>query len=299
MRIGKPVNVFALPAVQPQIPALTIANPTPLKTILGDGSQAPLSPLATRLLYDPSVLGFRLQGLVSAPPPPQPPTAQAATAPAPAPTLVARYKDASAWWTGSQAFVHIPQAATHDQVASLLKDIMPANQADSVTDAALKLVHSQGGHAVFIGLTVGGLAAAILAFFGCRKKIIIGVSAALAVLAAGLGFFSGHQESPFAGKWTLNVLESHYEVGTPPREALDQIVAEGDGLKVTHAGVLNNGSRDDRTYQIGADGKGQDANAGVSEARTISADQKRMTVTWTGRTAAGTPYHNVAIYDRK
>jgi len=155
--------------------------------------------------------------------------------------------------------VSVPQGATHKQIVDVMQTVMPVNQADSFADTALHLVHSQSGHAVLMGVTVGGIAAAILAFLGYERKIVIGGGTTVALVAIGAFLFYGHQENPFVGKWTLNALESHYESGTPPREASDEIAVEGDALKVVHLGILNDGTRDDRTYRIDGNGKWQTA----------------------------------------
>jgi hypothetical protein len=332
--VARPANVFALPNAHTQAASVSPVkklDPVPLKTILGDGRQIDISAVIANIGRQqfstlPLVTGFpqpKAKEHESAKTSP-PQTDLARPEPcAEAPTIVTRSKDAFSWWSGSKAVVAIPQTATQDQVSDLLRHILPPQQADGAAETALKFLHSHGGHALLVGITVGGLAGAILALFG-YKKHIIGISIAAAIVAAGSAYFFGHEQNPIIGKWILNAIESHYQAGTPPREALYEIAEEGRGLKVSRVAIHEDGRHEDLAYHIDPNGKqhasvekdtdsmttsqvgnslttsySKNGEVVSTETRSLSADQKRLTVTWLGRKANGEPYKNVAVYDRK
>jgi hypothetical protein len=343
--IGKPAHIFALPQVPPQAAGIPDQkpNPVPLKTVFSDGRQIDISALLANIgkqrmsnLYPVAglplatgsspVAGALYQSMLKSRPvdfAPTLPVAPKEPSADEAPTITKRFTGAASWITGSHTLVSIPSAATQDQVADVLKSVFPAQQADGVAKAAVEFVHSQGGHAVIVGIVTGGFIAAILAFLGYKENIVAtaitgGLLTTIAVL------FFGHASNPFIGKWTLNEMDSHYQIGRPPRQEAYEIAEEGNSLKISRTSIQEDGKRQETTYRVDPDGKqhstvenGADSMtttlAGTrlttsyskrgevieTEARSLSADQKRMTVSIIARTPSGQPYSNVAVYDRK
>jgi len=346
MKIAQQVNLFALrPAPTAESGEATIQqnNPTvePLKTILPDGSHAAISPLMARIAWQqfsgapwsgiavtPSQTGLHLTEPVLRARDPRTymqtePTPAAAAAPAAEPGFKDRSKAAWSVWSGTTAVLHVTEGMSQAQISMMGTAIgLPQTQANGIADSMIRFLHSQGGEAITFGVTFGGIGGAIATMLGYRRHALaVGIATGI---AAFLFFvFVLHHASPFAGKWTMNALETVYQVGTPPRQAIEEVTEDNQGLKIKRVAILENGKRENQNYHVHTDGAAykpdltgdsavttkqgdtltsvysKDGQAVARETISLSADHKRMTVTTSSRAANGEFTENVTVYDRQ
>ena len=131
---------------------------------------------------------------------------------------------------------------------------------------------------------------------------------------------------PFVGTWTLNMVKSKYTPGPAPKSATIVITMQGKTVTTTVDSIDAAGAASHWMYSAAADGKDYPASGNpsvdtvalqqidprtveviqkkagkpmLSVRRTVSTDGKTMTITSSGKNAAGVAVTNVAVYDRK
>lgn len=131
--------------------------------------------------------------------------------------------------------------------------------------------------------------------------------------------------SGFLGAWKLNREKSVYQLGEPPKVGDYIIEPDGDRLKVTMHWITIDDKVFNQVYYSIPDGKdypytdgpGVDAvsmtlsapntldSAAIKDGKVISfarrilsEDGKTLTITMSGVTPQGTPYSNLAIYEK-
>jgi hypothetical protein len=234
-----------------------------------------------------------------------------------------RWKPAVGFVSASNTVVNWTDAISHDQVvhAATFTGFVGAHQANTLADTTMNMVHSHGGHVVLVAVRIGGIAGAIAVLLGYKKQALA-VTVITAIIALILLSVFGREKSPFIGKWNMNAIETNYQSGVPPRQAMEEISEDKDGLKITSTAIEEGGKRDYSTVQIHPDGKPHEAGQGEllnasqkghtlelersrngqvieAEVRTLSPDEKKMTVTTSKRDGNGQSYKNVAVYDRE
>ena len=160
-----------------------------------------------------------------------------------------------------------------------------------------------------------------------RVSLGVGVAAIVATILIGIGAQSGFaQGDPLIGTWVLNVAESKYTPGPPPKEQTTIFEAAGEGVKGTTKGTDSAGKPTGTTYTANYDGKDYPVtgspdwdtvslnriNASTVEytrkragkvvqtaTGVVSKDGKTRTITSTGVNAQGQKIHNVGVYDKK
>ena len=223
---------------------------------------------------------------------------------------------------GSYSFLHMTQGVTHAQVVQGLGQVPILQQhAESVANTVLQAFHSHGGHALLIAVPTGTAASELAKLLGYKKY-----AAAIGIVAGALifiPFFLAKEPSPYVGKWNMNAIESSYQQGIPPRQAMDEIKEEKDGLFLSHVEIEEDGKRenvashlmpDGREYPTGVPGEvvatTQKANTLTStysrngktvetDTRVLSSDQKSMTVTAVRVEPSGQTVKDVTVYERQ
>lgn len=131
---------------------------------------------------------------------------------------------------------------------------------------------------------------------------------------------------PFVGTWTLNLAKSKYNPGPAPKSGTSVITMQGKTATVMMDTVSAAGVAMHWMYTGAADGKDYPASGNpdvdavvlkqidartveviqkksgkptLTVRRSVSADGKTMTVSSSGKNAAGVAVSNVAVYDRK
>lgn len=150
---------------------------------------------------------------------------------------------------------------------------------------------------------------------------------ATALAFAGLAATASAQAAdPVFGTWELNLAKSTYKPGPPPKSLTRTYTAAGKGYKFSSTGVDANGKPTAVTFTVDYDGKYHpisgnpavdsimvkriDANTSESvqklgakvvtnTSRRVSKDGKVLTSTSSGTNAAGKPYKNVEVFDKK
>ncbi len=196
------------------------------------------------------------------------------------------------------------------------------SQASGFADSLVRFMRGQGGQAITIAVTFGGIGGAIATMLGYTKyAIAVGVLTGIAAVL--LFFLIPNHPSPYEGKWTMNALETAYQAGVPPRQSTEEITEESRGLKIKRISILEGGQRERQTYQVHTDSApfqseltgdsvvttrdgdtltsvySRNGQAVVREIMTLSADHKRMTVTTSKRAPSGELVDNVTVYDRE
>jgi hypothetical protein len=131
---------------------------------------------------------------------------------------------------------------------------------------------------------------------------------------------------PFVGTWVLNLAKSKYTPGPAPKSASIAITMQGRTVTVMTDAVSATGVASHWMYAASVDGKDYPASGNpdvdtialkqvdartveavqkkagkptLTVRRTVSADGRTMTVTSSGKNAAGVAITNVAVYERK
>jgi len=152
------------------------------------------------------------------------------------------------------------------------------------------------------------------------------VSCGILVLIAALPTVVLAQADAAVGTWKLNVEQSKYTPGPPPKSQTVTIEAAGQGVKVTVKGVNAQGAPIEIAYTASYDGKdypitgsldydtlalkridrwtveGTRKKAGKlmqSYQRVVSKDGKQLTVTTMGMNAKGEQLHSISVYDKQ
>ena len=158
------------------------------------------------------------------------------------------------------------------------------------------------------------------------RLVIASICATMAVLSSSPIAADQRTADPFVGTWTLNVAKSKYSPGPPPKSATVVITTQNKIATVMMDTVNAAGVASHWMYSAPADGKDhpvtgnpdvdavtlkqidprtvevvqkKSGKATLTVRRAVSADGKTMTVTSTGRNAAGASVANVAVYERK
>lgn len=344
MKIAQQANLFALrplPATESSTAAAQENTPAvaPLQSILADGTHADISPLLARIAarqfstapwsgiaVTPSQTELRraesmLRARVNAT------TEQTPAAVVATPVADSSFKDRSkaAWsvWSGTTAVLHVTGGMTQAQISGIAAAAgLPQTQANGIADSMIRFLHGQGGEAITFGVTFGGIGGAIATMLGYRKHALP-VGIVTGIVAFLFFVFVLHHASPFAGKWTMNALETVYQVGTPPRQATEEVTEDNQGLKIKRVAILENGKRESQSYHVHTDSApykpdltgdsavttkqgdtlisvySKDGQVVARETISLSADHKRMTVTTSSRAANGEFTENVTVYDRE
>jgi hypothetical protein len=276
------------------------------------GIPPPASPPTQAGAAKPSIVGMA----------PSAPAARPASSVAEDESLKERLKSGWGFLSGTTTVVKVTEGMSRSDIIHHLPGWVAPQQANSIADAAMKALHSHGAHAVFIAITGGGILAAIARLLGARPEQAATIGVIGGILLLVLFYSLMKEKSPFIGKWNLNAIETSYELGIPPRQAVEEITDDNGKLKITRTGIEEGGKRDNATLEITLDGRPHDTGQGESvtatqkdhtlqlefsrngqasetEVQTLSADEKKMTVTTSGRSTNGTPYKNVAVYDRE
>ncbi len=133
----------------------------------------------------------------------------------------------------------------------------------------------------------------------------------------------------YFGNWTLNLAQSTYSPGPPPKSSTRTHEDRGNGLiRVTTQGVNAQGNPTYSQYTYRLDGKEypivikgsesvstvalkgvdaftatftnrQDGKVTSTGIRTVSKGGGTMTITTKGTTAAGQPMHNIAVWEKQ
>ena len=148
------------------------------------------------------------------------------------------------------------------------------------------------------------------------------------VLAMTLADLARAQGDPFVGTWKLNVTKSKFTPG-PPRKSETRIVVTGpNGMDVSVKRVNGNSATQAFEYTTNLDGKSHPITGDGPEGAdsiavnlttpktmqvtltkagkvvgtatiTVSSDGKSLTITSKGTRADGSPFSNVAVYDKQ
>jgi len=158
------------------------------------------------------------------------------------------------------------------------------------------------------------------------KRIFVLVSVlALSLVTSGLLLA---QDNPFVGTWKLNVAKSKFAGTQAPKSETRTVVPQGDGEKVTFAGIAGDGSTIAYSFTTNLDGrespfsgagpfgadavavKRVDANTTTSTLRkagktlqttttVVSKDGKVMTQTTKGTNQQGQPITLTRVWDKQ
>ena len=156
----------------------------------------------------------------------------------------------------------------------------------------------------------------------------------LLALALSLAVVPGLAQTPttdkvYFGTWTLNVEQSTYSPGPPPKSGTRTHEDRGNGLiRVTTQGANAQGNPTYSQYTYRLDGKDypiavkgsesvstvaltgvdaltatftnkQDGKLTTTGLRTVAKDGRTMTITTNGTNAKGQPMHNVAVWEKR
>src|SRR5215813_4096382 len=161
-------------------------------------------------------------------------------------------------------------------------------------------------------------------------KLFVGAGCVVAILAACLvvmSTLSGFaQTDPIIGTWKLNLANSKYSPGPPPKSQMLTYEAVGQGVKVTVKGADAEGKPIDFQYTANYDGKDYPVTGAPDRDTTarkridahtmetthkkagkvvatgtsvISKDGKTITLTEKGVNAKGEKYSNTVVYDKQ
>ena len=159
-----------------------------------------------------------------------------------------------------------------------------------------------------------------------KRLLVFATVVALSLVTSGLLLA---QSNPEVGTWKLNVARSKYVGTQAPKNNTTTIIAQGDGAKVSVAGVAADGTRITYSYTTNYDGKDSaiagvgapggedsiaikrvDANTTTSTAKkagkvirttrtVISKDGKVRTITTKGTDDQGKPVSATVVYDKQ
>jgi len=158
------------------------------------------------------------------------------------------------------------------------------------------------------------------------KRILVLISILALTLVASKTLLA--QDNPFQGTWKLNVAKSKFTGRQPPKNETRTEVVQGDGFKVTYAGIAADGSPISYSYTTHLDGKdapisgthpfGSDSLAvtrvdanrrTVVEKKigktlftatgTVSKDGKTLTQTFNGINSEGQPMSVTTVWDKQ
>jgi hypothetical protein len=158
------------------------------------------------------------------------------------------------------------------------------------------------------------------------KRVFHLVAIAVFVLAAGVA--TRAQSNPLVGTWKLNLEKSKYDPGPAPKSLTRTVVADGDGVKYTFAGVAADGAAISYGFAVKFDGKdnpitgtgpyGSDSISAVKTDAThyvatvkkggkaiavskvaVSSDGKTTTVEASGTNPAGAKTHDVQVWEKQ
>lgn len=160
-------------------------------------------------------------------------------------------------------------------------------------------------------------------------RVFLGVGVATVVVTSlvAIGSQSGFaQGDPFLGTWVLNVAQSKYMPGPPPKDQTATYEVSGQGIKITAKGTDAAGKRTTTVYTANYDGKDypvtgnpdwdaislkrvNPSNVEFTRKRAgkvvqtgtnvISNDGKTRTITTTGVNGQGQKINNIGVYDKK
>jgi hypothetical protein len=151
---------------------------------------------------------------------------------------------------------------------------------------------------------------------------------AVAVLTMSCTVALKAQTNPLVGTWKLNLEKSKYDPGPAPKSLTRTVVADGDGVKYTFAGVAADGAAISYGFAVKFDGKdnaitgtgpyGSDSISAVKTDAThyvatvkkggktmgvskvsVSSDGKTTTVDASGTNAAGAKTHDVQVWEKQ
>lgn len=221
------------------------------------------------------------------------------------------------------SFVHMTQGVTQAQVAQGLGQVPGLQQhADGIACTVMQAIQSHVGHVAFVAIPTGTFAGAFANYLGYKKYApAIGIAAGLLIFIPW--FFLVKESSPYAGKWNMNAIETTYQQGIPPRQAMDEIKEDKDGLHLSHVEIEEDGKRENLTSYFIPDGREhptdvpgevvvttQNGNTLTStysrngqtvetDTRVLSSDQKSMTVTAARVEPSGQTVKDVTVYERQ
>jgi hypothetical protein len=137
---------------------------------------------------------------------------------------------------------------------------------------------------------------------------------------------AGQAGDLLTGTWAVNVAKSTYSPGPAPKSETRTYVALANGYKFSSKGIDGEGKPTATTFSVNFDGKYYPLTGSVAvdsimakrvdaytnesvqtkggkivrrTTRVIAKDGKSFTVTSTGTNAAGKPYKNVEVFDKK
>ncbi len=295
----------------------------PLGAVLGDGKY--IGRLAQELGMHSAINWSKLPSLQVMPNVTVKPTAvnSAKTPPDPdTPGLFARSKSALGWWTGTTTVVAFAQGVSQAQVAEHVAMLpISQQQAAGATDAIIRTLHSQAGNAVFVAVTVGGAGGALATLLGFKKSapyVAVGVGIVALVIA-----LLSKEHSPYAHTWKMKPMETIYQASIPPREAVETITEDKDGLRIDYRAIHEDGSRENTVAHINPDGHqhaadlpgvtvvttskantltsayAKDGQKVETEVRDLSSDEKTMTVASTHLLPSGQTVKDVTVFERQ
>jgi hypothetical protein len=155
------------------------------------------------------------------------------------------------------------------------------------------------------------------------QMLIVGTLVAVGSASAAL---AASAPDPALGTWTLNLDKSKFTSGMAPKSQTRTYAQTPDGIALTVTGVAADGSAissqstfkyDGKDYPItgssdydtlslkrvnGSTVKSVQKKAGKfvgTTVRTVSGHGKVLTLTSKGKSATGTSFHNVAVYDKQ
>ena len=147
----------------------------------------------------------------------------------------------------------------------------------------------------------------------------------VAVGSAGVAL-AAHAADPALGTWTLNLDKSKFTPGPAPKSQSRTYAQTPDGIALTVTGVAADGSAMSNQSTFKYDGKDypvtgssdydtlslkrvngstvksvqkKDGKYVGTTVRTVSGHGKVLTLTSKGKSATGTSFHNVAVYDKQ
>ena len=158
-------------------------------------------------------------------------------------------------------------------------------------------------------------------------SLAVGVGSVLAASLVGLWPQPGlAQGDPFLGTWVLNVAQSTYSPGPPPREQTVTYEAVGEGVKVTQQGTDAVGKPTPGEFTGKIDGqyypvtgipdydmsamkridthtivqtRKRAGTVVITSTNIVSKDGNTRTNTMVGVNARGQKIHNIVVYDKK